>query len=131
MLDTIDLLRGFYDKLPAKEIGSLKDELKVARSAVHASMSEFDAIICPVTLNPAMEHGSSLTQSDGMEFCCCEAYSWVWTLPTGTVRCGTSRTGLPIGVQIVGKPHREDVVLSIMSFLESAFEAWPPPPILN
>ena len=127
MLDGIELLRDCYGKFSASQIDSLRDEVKVARRTVHASMRHFDAIVCPVTLNPAMEHGTSWSQSDGMEFCCCEAYSWVWTLPAGTVRCGTSRTGLPIGVQVVGASHREDIVLSIMSFLESALEGWKAP----
>jgi aspartyl-tRNA(Asn)/glutamyl-tRNA(Gln) amidotransferase subunit A len=31
--------------------------------------------------------------------------------PAATVRAGLSRTGLPIGMQIVGPRHRDDLVL--------------------
>ena len=45
------------------------------------------------------------------------AYVWMafnltgW--PAAVVRCGTASEGLPIGVQIVGPPWREDVVLAV------------------
>jgi amidase len=38
--------------------------------------------------------------------------------PAAVVRCGTSRTGLPIGVQIAANPWREDVALAIARVLE-------------
>ena len=38
--------------------------------------------------------------------------------PGGVVRGGTSPEGLPIGVQIIGQPGREDVVLAVAEFLE-------------
>jgi amidase len=36
------------------------------------------------------------------------------------VRAGTSSTGQPIGVQIVGKPWREDVVLALARQVEQS-----------
>jgi amidase len=38
--------------------------------------------------------------------------------PAAVVRCGTSREGLPIGVQIAANPWREDVALAIARVLE-------------
>jgi amidase len=38
--------------------------------------------------------------------------------PAAVVRCGTSKTGLPIGVQIAANPWREDVALAIARVLE-------------
>ena len=38
--------------------------------------------------------------------------------PAAVVRCGTSRTGLPIGVQIAANPWREDVALALARVLE-------------
>jgi aspartyl-tRNA(Asn)/glutamyl-tRNA(Gln) amidotransferase subunit A len=37
----------------------------------------------------------------------------VWGLPAISVRCGHTKAGLPIGLQIVGPPWREDLVLAI------------------
>ena len=41
-------------------------------------------------------------------------------LPSLTVPCGFSRTGLPIGLQIIGRPFDEATVLRIGQTYESA-----------
>jgi amidase len=43
------------------------------------------------------------------------------------VRCGESSRGLPVAVQIVARPWREDVALAIASRLEQAFGGWRAP----
>ena len=45
-------------------------------------------------------------------------------LPGVVVRCGESSAGLPIAVQIVAKPWREDVALAIAARLEQALGGW-------
>jgi aspartyl-tRNA(Asn)/glutamyl-tRNA(Gln) amidotransferase subunit A len=37
----------------------------------------------------------------------------VWGLPAITVPCGVTKSGLPIGLQIIGPPWREDLVLAM------------------
>ncbi len=61
---------------------------------------------------------------------------WAYTLPcslTGwpcvVVRAGTSPEGLPIGVQIVARPWREDVALAVAQRIESALGGWQRPPL--
>jgi amidase len=49
--------------------------------------------------------------------------------PAGVVRAGTSGDGLPIGVQIVAKPWREDIVLAVMGAVEGALPEFAPPDI--
>jgi len=50
--------------------------------------------------------------------------------PAAVVRCGWSEDGrLPIGIQIVGHPWREDVCLAVASHLESRSGGWKRPPI--
>jgi Asp-tRNA(Asn)/Glu-tRNA(Gln) amidotransferase A subunit family amidase len=46
-----------------------------------------------------------------------ERQTLAW-LRSARVRCGTSRTGLPIGVQIAANPWREDVALALARVLE-------------
>jgi amidase len=46
--------------------------------------------------------------------------------PAAVVRAGTSPEGLPIGVQIVAPPWREDVVLAVAGSIETAFGGWQP-----
>ena len=40
-------------------------------------------------------------------------------------RANQSSAGLPVGVQVIGRPWREDVVLAIMAALESHFRQQP------
>ena len=49
--------------------------------------------------------------------------------PGAVVRCGTSPEGLPIGLQIVARPWREDVALALVQQLETALGGWQPPSI--
>jgi len=47
------------------------------------------------------------------------------------VRCGTSADSLPIGVQVVARPWREDVALATAYYLEMVFGGWQRPPQFN
>jgi len=38
--------------------------------------------------------------------------------PAAVVRCGASREGLPIGIQIAAHPWREDVALALAKVIE-------------
>ena len=54
---------------------------------------------------------------------CCRAVSLL-RAPAAVVPCGTSTEGLPIGVQIVGRPFHDDEVLAVATALEAAFGHW-------
>lgn len=48
--------------------------------------------------------------------------------PCGVVRSGTSATGdLPIGVQVVAAPWREDIVLAVLGEIERSGGGFRPP----
>jgi amidase len=47
--------------------------------------------------------------------------------PAAVVRCGVGPSGLPIGVQIVAAPWREDIALAVALRLESEFGGWKAP----
>jgi amidase len=49
--------------------------------------------------------------------------------PAAVVRVGTAQDGLPIGVQVISKPWREDLVLAIAQTLQRALGGWQPPPL--
>jgi amidase len=44
------------------------------------------------------------------------------------LRCG-SEGDLPIGLQVVARPFREDVAFAVAEHLESVFGGWKPPAI--
>ena len=50
--------------------------------------------------------------------------------PAATVRAGLTRSGLPVGLQIIGPRHRDDLVLQAARLYEEAFpwnDRWPEP----
>jgi amidase len=94
------------------------------RSDMLSWLEQYDVIICPVCAHPAAPHGAfeRATSSYVKPF---NLAGW----PAGSVRGGASPDGLPIGVQVVGMPWREDVVLAVMQVLETALGGWQPPPL--
>ena len=90
-------------------------------------ISDYDVIVAPVTAQPAQPHGASFEDRNRHAF-----YTGPYNLtgwPGTVVRCGTSSEGLPIGVQVIARPWREDVSLAVAAFLESALGGWQKPPM--
>ena len=52
----------------------------------------------------------------------------VFDLPAACVPAGRTAAGLPVGVQIVGRPHEEWRVLAAARLIEEALGGWQPPP---
>ena len=70
---------------------------------------KYDAIVCPPCAFTAPEHGATLREDLDAAFSYSEAYNYAgW--PAVVVRAGTSSEGLPVGVQVVTRPWREDRV---------------------
>jgi amidase len=98
------------------------------RSAMLAFMESYDVIICPVNAYPAMLHGVTFDDDQLPAFSYTMTYSLTgW--PVVVIRGGTSPEGLPIGVQIVARPWREEVALAVAQRLEMALGDWQRPPL--
>jgi len=89
-------------------------------------MQSYDAILCPVNAFPAPYLGTLLEPDNYLGISYVAAYNLLG-YPAVVIRAGTSPEGLPIGVQIVTSPWREDVALAIAAHLESALGTWQPP----
>jgi Asp-tRNA(Asn)/Glu-tRNA(Gln) amidotransferase A subunit family amidase len=50
--------------------------------------------------------------------------------PAATVPVSQTPGGLPIGVQIIGRPYKEDEVLGVAAVLDQKF-GWKEPPLLG
>jgi amidase len=48
-------------------------------------------------------------------------------VPAAVVPCGTSSEGLPVGVQVVGRPFADHEVVAVAAALERSFGPWRPP----
>ena len=98
------------------------------RSAMLGFMQHHDAIVCPVHAFPAMPHGEASRRENFPALSYTMAYNLTgW--PAAVVRGGTSPEGLPIGVQVVARPWREDVALAVARHLEAALGGWKRPPL--
>lgn len=87
-------------------------------------MANYDVIICPVNANVAIKHDTQYEHVDSFNYAA--TYNLTgW--PAAVVRAGTSLERLPIGVQIVANPWREDVALKMAKFIEEKFVGWRKP----
>lgn len=95
-------------------------------SAMTRFFENYDVIICPVIAFPAQEHGFIMQKDKDLGFSYCFTYNLTgW--PAVVVRGGTSPEGLPIGVQVVARPWREEVALAVAQHIETALGGWKPP----
>jgi Asp-tRNA(Asn)/Glu-tRNA(Gln) amidotransferase A subunit family amidase len=91
-------------------------------------------LIAPVGAVPAFRHEEARRiEAGGQSISTFRAFSYaqafnVFDLPAACVPAGRTRAGLPIGVQIVGRPCEEERVLAAARIVEAALGGWPPPP---
>ena len=117
------------DPVPVDEYTALLEEIDAFRSQMLSFMEAYDAILCPVRPFEALPHGES-RQSGASEG---NGYTSVFNTtgwPVAVVRAGASSEGLPIGVQLVARPWREDVSLALAQIVESALGGWRKPDFL-
>lgn len=98
-----------------------RDEL---RERILRQMRKYPVLICPTAAIPAFRHGEREWQVEGKTVKYLDAWSyceWFNLLgcPAVVVPMGHSEGGLPIGVQIVGRPWEEEVVLAIAAALDT------------
>src|ERR1041384_7381695 len=83
-------------------------------------------IVAPVGATPAYPHDTIKMTVSGTTMGTFKAFSYtqtfnVFDLPVATVPAGRSKEGLPIGVQIVGRPFAEDLVLAAAEIVEQIY----------
>ncbi|HEX7331498.1 MAG TPA: amidase [Pyrinomonadaceae bacterium] len=88
-------------------------------------MEKTPLIIAPVGATPAYPHNTLKVTVGGSTLGTFRAFSYaqtfnVFDLPVVTVPAGKSNDGLPIGVQIVGPPFAEEMILRAAEIVEKA-----------
>ncbi|HYH84980.1 MAG TPA: amidase family protein, partial [Pyrinomonadaceae bacterium] len=90
-------------------------------------------LVAPVGAVPAFRHEEARrVEFGGQSLSTFRAFSYaqafnVFDLPAVCVPAGRTRAGLPVGVQIVGRPREEKQVLAAALVVEAALGGWQPP----
>ncbi len=103
------------------------------RLQILQQMEEFPILLSPVCAIPAFRHGerSWMIGGKSVDYLQSMCYSqWINAtgMPAASVPVGRSDDGLPIGVQVIGRPYEDEVVLAISAALERDF-GWTKPAI--
>jgi len=144
-------LRRFFEAAGEKSVAELWQitaTLRSARAAIYAAMQAegIDLLLCPAHATPALPHGLSkdftLAGSPSMLWNICQFPAGV--VPVTRVRADETKreapkdqlekraaevdrqsAGLPVGVQVIGRPWEEDRVLAAMIAIEEVVEKSP------
>jgi Asp-tRNA(Asn)/Glu-tRNA(Gln) amidotransferase A subunit family amidase len=102
------------------------------RARLLEEMRQFPILLCPVCSIPAFKpferswnvEGQAVAYLDAMRYT-----QWFNLLgaPAAVVPVSRSAEGLPIGVQIAGRPFADELVLEVAAAVESEFGYRPPP----
>jgi len=115
MLGTYALSAGYYDAyyLKAQKVRTL-----IARDFTEA-FKDVDAIVTPTTPTPAFKLGEK--SDDPLAMYLADIFTVTASLagiPGVSVPCGESKSGLPIGMQILGRYFEEGTILRLAHALE-------------
>jgi Asp-tRNA(Asn)/Glu-tRNA(Gln) amidotransferase A subunit family amidase len=104
------------------------------RGHILAQMREFPILLCPAAAVPAFRHGERSWTVEGKTVKYLDAWSYTEFFnllgnPGAVVPVGQSPEGLPIGVQIVGRPWDEELVLAVAADIEREVGGFRSPPM--
>jgi len=119
ILGTYVLSSGYYDAyyLRAQKVRTL-----IRRDFLNA-YREVDAILTPTSPTPAFKRGEKA--ADPLAMYLSDIYTIgvnLAGLPGISVPCGFSKTGLPIGLQIIGQPFKEADLLAVARAYEQGHD---------
>src|SRR5205085_5658208 len=117
MLGTYALSAGYYDAyyLKAQKVRTL-----LTRD-FEAAFTKVDAIVAPTSPTPAFKLGEKV--DDPLAMYLADIYTVpanLAGLPGISIPCGFSKAGLPIGLQLIGRPFEEAALLRIARAAERA-----------
>jgi Asp-tRNA(Asn)/Glu-tRNA(Gln) amidotransferase A subunit family amidase len=118
--------------LTAQEILSAWAEADIIRRVLLGQIEQYPLVLCPVSAVPAFKHEERcwVIGSHQVEYLDAMRYTQWWNLlaaPAAVVPVGRSPEGLPIGVQLMGRPFEDEVVLKVASLIDHEFGYIPPP----
>jgi Asp-tRNA(Asn)/Glu-tRNA(Gln) amidotransferase A subunit family amidase len=105
----------------------------MVRAEILRQVRDVPILVSPVSSKPAFAHGAG-TYRPGAGECYRETMRYSQWLnlagfPGVAVPMGSSPEALPIGVQLIGRPYEEELLLAVAEQLEQARGSWQPPPL--
>jgi aspartyl-tRNA(Asn)/glutamyl-tRNA(Gln) amidotransferase subunit A len=119
MLGTYALSAGYHDAY----YGKAQRVRTLVRRDFDAAFADVDVIVTPTTPNVAFPHGA---KADPLSMYLNDVFTVPASmagLPAVSVPCGFTAGGLPIGLQLVGRPFDERTLLKVAHAYETA-TAW-------
>lgn len=114
--------------IPHEQVDAAHAVLDQWRSDLLAFVTACPVIVAPVNASPAYPAGFA-TDDEVLARC---SYTFAYNAtgwPVVVVPAGWSEQGLPIGVQIIAGPGREDIALAAARIVERSLSAYRRPPI--
>ena len=101
------------------------------RATILRAMNDTPILLSPVCTTPAFRHGEGKWNPDKGYRDTMRHSQWLNLagFPGVSIPLGKSPEGLPIGVQLIGRPFEDDLVLALAAQLEAARGPWLPPPL--
>jgi Asp-tRNA(Asn)/Glu-tRNA(Gln) amidotransferase A subunit family amidase len=132
-----DQAAEFEDRIDnAEKLASAVVERERLREDLLRWLKKTPLILAPVGATVAFEHGRQRVDVNGTYVNVFRAFSYsqtfnVFGLPSVAVPAGKTSSGLPIGVQVIGRPNEESTVLAAASVIEEALGGWEKPALLG
>lgn len=108
-------------------------ERDVLRAEILRQMEDVTILLSPVSTGPAFKHGEGSWRSGAKENYRDTMRHSQWLnlagFPGVAVPVGMSSDGLPIGVQVIGRPYEEELVMAVAEAIERGRGAWQAPTI--
>lgn len=119
------LLSAEKNELTVTQFRNLFREIDLYRIKMLESLADYDILLSPVAATAAKLHGTASDECQDMTFCMVHSLTG-W--PATVIRCGTSPSGLPMGIQIAAKSWNDHLTIALAEKMESIFGGWRPPP---
>jgi aspartyl-tRNA(Asn)/glutamyl-tRNA(Gln) amidotransferase subunit A len=90
-------------------------------------LSRYDALIEPTVPFEAPAEDPPIDEASGFGEMLCSAAANLCGLPALSLPCGTGADGLPVGLQVTGRPHADPFLLGLGAAIEGLIPPQPPP----
>lgn len=115
----VEYFTGRLDRISNERRISARTELLPSFQRSWLSFLEkVDVILAPVCSCPAMKHQTTWQNISAFNYTL--LISLLPKVPAGSVQFGRSKNGLPIGIQVIVAPYREDIAFAVMKCLEES-----------